>query len=166
MSEEERQVRRRAQLHQILHDPTIKSIHLHSPAPVIPPPPTPTRLNTVHWASEAAKATEGARTASIHTASSSSHAQPSAYAYAPPTSPSVPYAAPRMRPHQVRTTSTDSLKTMKILASASNLTRMFLQPSTSPWYGYMNGCHDPGLVPLQHFWQCECPGPSSVSQHL
>ncbi|KZT70642.1 hypothetical protein DAEQUDRAFT_179913 [Daedalea quercina L-15889] len=160
MTEEERQVRRRAQLQEVLHDPTVKtssisgsgapsSIHC-TPAPVIPPPP-PTRSNTVRWASEAAKAAERARAASIHTSSSHSLSQ----AYFSPTSPSAsrttaprtprtpsptsytsatrppsptrsPVSATRLRPQQMRTASTDSLKAMRIPANASGLTRTFL----------------------------------------
>lgn len=145
MTEEERQVRRRAALQEVLQDPMLKSSSAsgapssvpRSPAPVIPPPPPPTRSNTVRWASEAARAAERVRAASI---SSQSHTPvpapssplvgrtPSPTSAYTTTRPPSPRRSPveRMRSQPVRTASTDSLKSMKMPANASGITRTFL----------------------------------------
>ncbi|KAI0731684.1 hypothetical protein C8Q72DRAFT_217647 [Fomitopsis betulina] len=146
MTEEERQVRRRAALQEVLQDPTTKcssasgapSSIPRSPAPVIPPPP-PTRTNTVRWASEAARAAERARTASgiSHSLAQAPPSSPLATrtpsptaTYTSTTRPPSPMRSPvaRIRSAQpMRPSSTDSLKSMKMPANASGITRTFLQ---------------------------------------
>ena len=145
MTEEERSVRRRVALKEVLQDPTPKcssasgapSSIPRSPAPVIPPPPPPTRSNTVRWASEAARAAERVRAASIsqsHTPAPAPPSSPSVGRAPSPTSvyttthPSSPRRSPveRMRSQPVRTASTDGMKSMKMPANPSGITRSFL----------------------------------------